>query len=58
MAELSEDKKGTLLLYNFSQFRKNIINLPKQTLACFFSLLPEKTSMRCRDLIAESKALL
>ena len=57
MSQLSEDKKGKMLLYNYSQFRRNIINLPKQTLASFFSLLPEETSIRCRDLIVEAKSL-
>ena len=41
MNELSEEKKGKLLIYNYNQLRKNIVNIPKQTLNCFFSLLPE-----------------
>lgn len=58
MALLPEDKKGHLLLYNYTELRKNIIHLPKQTLASFFALLPEETSQRCRDLTAEARGLL
>jgi hypothetical protein len=41
MHELSEDKKGRLILYNYSDLRRKIINVPRQTLNCFLSLLPE-----------------
>lgn len=57
MHELSEDKKGRLILYNYSDLRRKIINVPRQTLNCFLSLLPEETLARCKDLILESKAL-
>jgi len=46
------------LLYNYAVFRKNIINLPKQTLINFFSLLPSETSSRCMDLVTECYSLL
>ena len=48
MGELNEDKKGKLLLFNYADFRKNIINLPKQTLSNFFTLLPSETASRCQ----------
>lgn len=38
--------------------RKHIVNLPKQTLANFFLLLPEETSLRSRDLTNEARGLL
>ena len=58
MSELNEDKKGRLLLFNYAHFRRNIINLPKNTLANFFALLPDETAARCRKLIAEARTLL
>jgi hypothetical protein len=58
MAALHEDKRGQLFLYNYGDFRRNIINLPKQTLSSFFTLLPEETSSRCRQVTSESRTLL
>lgn len=51
MHELTEDKKGRLILYNFADLRRKIVGIPRQTLSCFLSLLPEETLTRCRDLI-------
>jgi len=48
MHELSEDKKGKLILYNYSDLRKKIIHEPKKTLTYFFQLLPEETATRCK----------
>lgn len=51
MGELSEDKKGRLLLFNYATFRKHIINMPKQTLANFFSHLPSETTSQCQAIV-------
>jgi hypothetical protein len=41
MHELTEDKKGRLILYNFADLRRKIVGVPRQTLSQFLSLLPE-----------------
>lgn len=50
MAQLPEEKKGSLLLYNYSALRKHIIGIPRQTLTNFFALLPQETSLRSQEL--------
>ena len=40
MHTLPEDKRGNLLLYNYTNLRKKIITVPKDTLTNFFGLLP------------------
>lgn len=57
MHELAEEKKGRLILYNYTDLRRKIVNVPRQTLNCFLSLLPEETLTRCRQLVGESKTL-
>ena len=58
MHSLPEDRRGKLLLYNYSGLRKEIISVPKETLSTFFGLLPEQTKSRCSQLTAEAKSLL
>ena len=58
MHQLADEKNGRLILYNYTELRKKIINSPKSTLNCFLSLLPEQFIRICKHLMTESKVLL